>query len=595
MTSEKTEPLSAEWVARTQTSVDELMASDHAYWWLQSDPDQGGARRLMRSGKGIQTACPQTPPGVAIGSQLHAYGGGSFTVAPGSIWFVGGKDSKVYRILAAGAPELIVPADDPYLYGDLHLSRAGRLLAVRGADDGDEIVELGRDGSVRVLVRSTSFLAAPRLHDGTLAYLQWEQGEMPWDASRLWLADVSGTGVGRDGRVLAGGHDEAVVQPLWGPAGALYFMSDRTGWWNLYRYRKGITEPIAPMAADCAPAPWEGGYQSYALSSSGEVVLTANDGVRTELMAIAADGTKRRLAANLTSVKPYIAALDTTVAVLGSTPSHAPALHLVDLATDREAPAVGGQALERHPRWTVSPPVVGVTQPGDSAVRYVLHTPDTDRPVPLIIRAHPGPTDDVPLRLDWTIQFFVSHGFAVAEVAYRGSTGQGRAFRQSLHGHWGEYDVEDCALVAEHLLRAGVASPGSVFITGASAGGYTALQAACQPGPFTGATATSAIIDPATWERSVPRFQRPHAAALAGPAGAVRAEAVRVPVLLIHGLADEITAASDARKLVDSLTRLGRPHESLFIDGGDHYLSAPHDRAAALKAELAFYEGLMSR
>ncbi|MEU3559885.1 prolyl oligopeptidase family serine peptidase [Kitasatospora sp. NPDC006786] len=233
---------------------------------------------------------------------------------------------------------------------------------------------------------------------------------------------------------------------------------------------------------------------------------------------------------------------------------------------------------------------------GDDRVSFLLHRPaGTAAPVPLLVRAHPGPTDDVPLRLDWTTQFFVSHGFAVADVLYRGSTGRGRAFRQALHGHWGEYDVEDCAAVAEHLRSAGVALPGAVFISGASAGGYTALQAASRPGPFAGATATSAIIDPARWELSVPEFQRPHAAVLRGPAGAVAPERIRCPVLAIHGTADTITSAKEAMQFAQDLAALGGGHDSLLLDGGDHYLSAPAAREQALRAELDFYRRLMSR
>ncbi|MFE6502259.1 prolyl oligopeptidase family serine peptidase [Kitasatospora sp. NPDC057738] len=233
---------------------------------------------------------------------------------------------------------------------------------------------------------------------------------------------------------------------------------------------------------------------------------------------------------------------------------------------------------------------------GDDRVSFLLHRPaGTAAPVSLLVRAHPGPTDDVPLRLDWTTQFFVSHGFAVADVLYRGSTGRGRAFRQALHGHWGEYDVEDCAAVAEHLRSAGVALPGAVFISGASAGGYTALQAASRPGPFAGATATSAIIDPARWELSVPEFQRPHAAVLRGPAGAVAPERIRCPVLAIHGTADTITSAKEAMQFAQDLAALGGGHDSLLLDGGDHYLSAPAAREQALRAELDFYRRLMSR
>ncbi|OKI06652.1 hypothetical protein AMK13_17800 [Streptomyces sp. CB02056] len=377
----------------------------------------------------------------------------------------------------------------------------------------------------------------------------------------------------------------------------MYFMSDRTGWWNLYRLRDDTVTAVLPTDADCAPAPWEAGYQSYGFAPDGTVVLTLLNGFSTELVAVDPTGSRRRLGPNLTSVKPYIAVDDGRLAVIGSTPSSAPGLWSLDLAAQADAPAVPiSTGCVPAPPWSPVPPSMDTARGGDGRVSFLLHRPaETAAPVPLLVRAHPGPTDDVPLRLDWTTQFFVSHGFAVADVLYRGSTGRGRAFRRALHGHWGEYDVEDCAAVAEHLRSTGAALPGAMFISGASAGGYTALQAASRPGPFAGATATSAIIDPARWELSVPEFQRPHSAVLRGPAGAVTPERIRCPVLVIHGTADTITSAKEAMQFAQDLAALGGGHDSLMLDGGDHYLSAPAAREQALRAELDFYRRLMSR
>ncbi|MET8540168.1 prolyl oligopeptidase family serine peptidase [Kitasatospora sp. NPDC004799] len=376
-------------------------------------------------------------------------------------------------------------------------------------------------------------------------------------------------------------------------------MSDRTGWWNLYRLRDGVVTVVLPIDADCAPAPWEAGYQSYGFGPDGAVVLTVLDGFSTELVAVDPAGERRRLGPNLTSVKPYIAVDGSRLAVIGSTPSSAPGLWSLDLTAQADVSAVPLHAdpeSESAPPWTPVLPTIDTVLGGGGRVSYLLHRPaGASSSVPLLVRVHPGPTDDVPLRLDWTTQFFVSHGFAVAEVLHRGSTGRGRAFRQVLHGHWGEYDVEDCAVVAEHLRSTGVALTGAIFISGASAGGYTALQAAGHPGPFAGATAISAIIDPARWELSVPEFQRAHAAVLRGPAGAVTPDRIRCPVLVIHGSADTITFAEEAVQFVQDLAALGGDHDSLLLEDGDHYLSAPADREQALRAELDFYRRIMSR
>ncbi|MFD5434749.1 prolyl oligopeptidase family serine peptidase [Kitasatospora sp. NPDC127067] len=586
--------LSPAWVARKVVAYDELQAVAGSLWWLQSDPDHGGVRRVMRSERTGQ-AFAVTPSDFSVGSELHAYGGGSFAVVQDGVWFVG-DDGSLFHQPIGRTPDRIMPAHGSEHYGDLAPGPGGSVFAVRGDSAADEIVAVSPAGDVQVLVRSAEFLACPRLAEDTLAYLEWSRDQMPWDSCRLLLADIR-SGRPGSGRVVAGRPSESVVQPSWGPDGLLYFMSDRTGWWNLYRLRGDLVTAVLPTDADCAPAPWEAGYQSYGFAPDGSVVLTVLDGFFTELVAVDPAGGRRRLGSNLTSVKPYIAVDEGRLAVIGSTPSSAPSLWSLDLTGQADALAVPlGVESESAPPWTPVPPSVGITLGGGGRVSFLLYrSAEATAPMPLLVRAHPGPTDDVPLRLDWTTQFFVSHGFAVAEVLYRGSTGRGRAFRQVLHGHWGEYDVEDCAAVAEHLLSAGTALPGAMFISGASAGGYTSLQAASRPGPFAGATATSAVVNPAQWELSVPEFQRPHAAVLRGPAGAVAPERIRCPVLVIHGTADTITSAEEAMQFAQDLAALSDDHDSLLLEGGDHYLSAPSAREQALRAELDFYRRLMSR
>jgi dipeptidyl aminopeptidase/acylaminoacyl peptidase len=231
---------------------------------------------------------------------------------------------------------------------------------------------------------------------------------------------------------------------------------------------------------------------------------------------------------------------------------------------------------------------------------YYPPVPVQHRP-PLIIRAHPGPTANASERLDPVVQFFTRNGFAVADIDYRGSTGYGRRYRDQLRLQWGVLDPRDCADAARHLAATGRADPARTVITGASAGGYTALRALLEPAtPFVAATATSAVIDPAAWRQAAPRFQRHHTDSLIGPwpeaADTYRhrsvlhqATGIRHPVLLIHGTADRITPAAQAEQLAALLHRSGRPCTLLLLPGEGHTLKAAANIRAALHAELAHY------
>jgi dipeptidyl aminopeptidase/acylaminoacyl peptidase len=580
--------VTADWAARQKVSLDELSAHAGALWWLQGWPD--GTTRLMRSA-GTATAVPVSPPGFSVGGWLHAYGGGGYAIgADGTAWLISGEDSGVYRLPDDGACTGVRTGDEA-CYGDLSISDAG-VLAVRGTERGDEIVLVRHDDQdTQVLAHSRGFLAAPRVRGRRLAFLEWDEGQMPWDASRLLVADLTAGGEVQRARVIAGGERESVVQPSWGPGGDLYYLSDRSGFWNLYRWDGELHHPVAPIDRDCAPAPWEAGYRSYAFLPDEAIAVTVHDGLSHHL-ALAWEGQAPRfLDIPLTSAKPYVAALGGRIAVIGAGPAQQPAVMTISprsvalarISQAGDPPEIGTSAAE-HCRAH-----------GDDGLQFLLHRPCGGTAVPLIVRAHPGPTDEVKDRLDWTKEFFVRHGFAVAEVAYRGSAGLGREFRTSLNGNWGDYDVQDCLAVARHLVGAGVADPQAVFISGSSAGGYTALQAACVPGALvTAVTAISAITDPGDWARTAPRFQRAHARTLAGPAGAVRASRARVPVLIMHGRKDDIAPASAAEALAAELSSQDDRHRSLFFDSAGHYLSSPDVLSQALQAELGFYRALIA-
>ena len=578
------------WVARQKVSLDELTAAEGALWWLQGWP-RDGITRLMRQ-VGRDAPAPVTPRGFSVGGWLHGYGGGSYAVHGDACWVISGKDSGLYRLdMATGALDPVL-AGGGFLYGDLCACPLG-VLAVRGSEDRDELILVDHQGKqAQSLVKSAGFLAAPCPGEGRLAFLEWDADQMPWDGSRLQVAWLAADGSVARSVVIAGGATESVVQPAWGPDGSLYYVSDRTGWWNLRCWDGRRDKAVTRLEEDCAPAPWEAGYRSFAFLPGRRIALIARHGLSQDLVVVEADKATARPGVPLASVKPYLAAVAGQLAVIGAAAAEQPSVLKIDLApapvtVTSLAPAVPGVRGTAGDRLRL---------PSGDRLPYLLHRPvGAGGLVPLIIRAHAGPTDEVRDRLDWTKEFFLAHGFAVAEVAYRGSAGLGRAFRTSLNGRWGTYDVEDCLAVGAHLLAEGIARDGAVFLSGSSAGGYTALQAACvERSPLTAVTATSAVIDPGNWARTAPRFQRPHARVLAGPAGAVRADRVRVPVLLVHGRSDAVAPAEDAERLATDLRARDTRHEAVFFDSADHYLSSPDVLAEALRAELSFYLRLIS-
>ena len=79
---------------------------------------------------------------------------------------------------------------------------------------------------------------------------------MPWDGTELWAGSLTDDGTLIGARRMAGSDTESVFQPQWSPTGELYFVSDRSGWWNLYRWRSGRIEPLVEMEAEFGLPQW---------------------------------------------------------------------------------------------------------------------------------------------------------------------------------------------------------------------------------------------------------------------------------------------------------------------------------------------------
>ena len=188
-----------------------------------------------------------------------------FPVGAGVIYFSNSADQRLYSFDGAENPQAITPeAEMRYADGVID-RRRNRMICVRedhsapGREAVNSIVgiPLSGSGSQVTLAGEADFYSSPRLNpEGSrLAWLQWSHPNMPWDGTELWVADVQGDGSANPVRV-AGGVYESIFQPEWSPAGELHFISDRSGWWNLYRWREDGIEALCPMEAEFGLPQW---------------------------------------------------------------------------------------------------------------------------------------------------------------------------------------------------------------------------------------------------------------------------------------------------------------------------------------------------
>jgi dipeptidyl aminopeptidase/acylaminoacyl peptidase len=224
---------------------------------------------------------------------------------------------------------------------------------------------------------------------------------------------------------------------------------------------------------------------------------------------------------------------------------------------------------------------------------------------PLVVFCHGGPTGANDPGYNPVVQFFTGRGLAVAAVDYRGSSGYGRAYRQSLQGRWGVADVEDCTAFAQALAAAGRVDGDRMAIRGTSAGGLTALGALVGSERFAGAVSWYGVTDLASLAADTHDFEARYLDGLVGPLPSSlpeyrrrsprhRAADITGAVLLLQGADDPVVPLGQAEGFAEAVAARGTRCELVVFEGESHGFRRADTIEAALEAELAFYRSLFA-
>ncbi|HEV7165579.1 MAG TPA: prolyl oligopeptidase family serine peptidase [Gammaproteobacteria bacterium] len=601
-------PLSVAAAAGAQLRYSQPQVAGGDYYWIESRPQEDGRAVLVRS-DGERDIRDLTPAPLSVRSRVHEYGGGAYAVAEGQVYFCNDADQCIY-ILRDGTPARLTPPG-MRRYGDLlpDLPRR-RLICVcedhAGAPDNFLATISLDDGGLVKLAAGRDFYSSPALSpDGReLAWLAWDQPQMPWDGTELWIAAIGADGRLQEPRRLAGSADESVFQPRYSPDGVLHYVSDRSGYWNIYRCEGNTTRPLARDAADYGYAQWNLGMSSYGFLSAQEIAAVRIAGGRAK--AVYMDTTTGACSFLMTGCS-HIEHLDadqgrytlvgggpeTAITVLqgeGQTvrPLREPGFRLdagyLSRAEALDFPTTGG---ERAKAWYYPP-------------MNAEHSVPVGELPPLIVRCHGGPTSMNGDALDPRIQFWTSRGFAVADVNYRGSTGYGRAYRRSLAGQWGVKDVEDCIQTLAHLSARALADPKRAAISGSSAGGYTALAALAFHDVFRAGAVYYGIGELVSAMTDTHKFEARYGDSLLGPWPAAKAlynarsplyaaDRIKAPVIFFQGLKDKVVLPEQTFGMLAALHARKIPAYCLTFPEEGHGFRRADSLERALSAELAFY------
>jgi dipeptidyl aminopeptidase/acylaminoacyl peptidase len=610
-------PISAEVLAKGAIGVADLRVEGGRLFWLENRPDEGG-RQVVMTGDG--SAVRQlTPEGFSVRTRVHEYGGAPYVVVGDTLYFANFADQRLYAqsfTAPDGAPAPLTP--EGYRYADAVAAPGGGLICVREdhtgpADVRNAIVLLScePDDAGKVLFGGSDFVAYPRVSaDGRrLAWMAWDHPNMPWDDTTLHVADLGSEGLTNVGVVAGGeGTAESAMEPRWGADGALYFSSDRTGFWNLYVRRGDETSAILPMDAEFAGPLWVLGQSNYALMNDGRIVAAYAGGGGDQLAVIdAAKGAVRQIDLPFTVIGAVQALDASIVALTAASGVQTGAVITLDIETGavslirRPSPAVLEQGSISQAQAITFPSV------GGREVHALYYPPANadftapagDKP-PLIVQVHGGPTGQASAAFSLANQFWTSRGFAVVDVNYGGSAGYGRAYRKRLNGQWGVVDVEDVIAAVRYLAGEGRIDRQRTAIHGGSAGGFTVLAALSQSDVFRAGASFYGVADLGALARETHKFESRYLDNLVGPYPAAKAvydarsplnhlEGFNAPLIIFQGADDPVVPPNQAHSILGALRERQQPVAYMEFAGESHGFRRAETIIASKQAELYFY------
>jgi dipeptidyl aminopeptidase/acylaminoacyl peptidase len=380
----------------------------------------------------------------------------------------------------------------------------------------------------------------------------------------------------------------------------LFFVSDRTDWWNLYCWQDNEITPVIRMDAEFGLPQWVFGMSTYAFVSAHRIVCAYNRKGRWQLAQInLVSGKLKDIETPYTDISYLRAAPDRAVFVGGSA-TEPTAIVKLDIATQ------GFEVLRRSSRSEIDPAYISIpatiefpTTRGQTAHAFYyapqnknFRAPAGDRP-PLIVISHGGPTAATTDSLKPGIQYWTSRGIAVLDVNYGGSTGYGRTYRKRLDGTWGVVDARYC--VDEFGI-----DPIRLIIRGSSAGGYTTLCALVFHDVFKAGASYYGVSDLEALTQETHKFEAHYLDQLIGAYPECRdlyisrspiyqADNLSCPVIFFQGLEDKVVPPSQAERMVDILKGKKVPVAYVVFDKEQHGFRMARNIKRALDAELYFY------
>jgi len=608
-------PVTSGMVASGVTRLEQIEIDGDDIYWSEMRPLEAGRSVIVKySSEGVTVDV--NPPPFNARTRVHEYGGGAYKVNNDTVYFTDFKDQRIYKMKLSEKPWPITPKTT-MRYADIVFDHyRGRVICVRedhrkrGMEAVNTIISMDLNGKdIKKIVSGNDFYSSPRISpDGRrLTWITWNHPHMPWDKTELWIGELSDDNVVEKPIQVAGELEESIVQPAWSLDSVLYFISDRSNWWNIYRWKDNEVTPVCLMETEYATPSWVFAQSNYAFESEHKLICSYTKKGKWYIAQVNTEtGQIESIKIPYTQIS-YLQVSNSYAVFIGGSAQEAASVVKLDLETGTTEVLKRSSEISVDSRTLSKPkPIEFPTEKGLTAhaiyykPRNKDYTAPSDMRPPLLVFVHGGPTAAASTTLSWSIQFWTSRGFAVVDVNYGGSSGYGREYRQRLNGQWGVVDIEDCVNAAKYLVNIGEVDGDKLAIRGGSAGGYTTINTLTFRDVFKAGASYYGISDPEVLVQDTHKFEARYLDTLVGPypkrkdlyreRSAIHfLDKLQTPIILFQGLEDKIVPPNQAELIFEALRKNGKPVVYIPFDGEQHGFRQAKNIKRSLEAELYFY------
>lgn len=602
-------PITSENVIGSSLKLSSLHIDDGYIYYIEGRPKEKGRSVLMKIYPSQEKTEECLIEEYSVRTKVHEYGGKCYTCKKGEIYFVNGKNQAIYHKSSAGDLSLFFEKKG-LRFADLELTSSFLYVVVEDLNPSQESNYLARiclkTKTLEILARGYDFYAAPRVSpDGShLAFFCWNHPNMPWDGSELYTLSLNDFTM----TLISGGIEESITHPMWDKNNVLYFVSDKTGWWNLYKYHEKSIKPLYPVELEFGAAHWIFGVERYCFLPDGKLAaIGTKKGIDSLYILDVENHTLEKLDTPFTALSDLYY-VDHHLIFMASSPSVPSSIFSYHLSTRKIT------ALKSSSDFNIEkdfiPEVEAISFKTEGALTcYGFYYPPThphfsgnmQELPPLILRCHGGPTTHTPPRFNMETLYFTSRGFAVFEINYGGSTGYGRLYRNRLRRNWGVVDAYDCINAAHHLIKNSLVDPKKLIIKGSSAGGYTVLQALSQSQLFSIGVCYYAVSDLEALLKDTHKFEAHYLDHLIGPypedkktyverSPIHHSKKISTPIIFFQGQDDTVVFPSQSEKMYQALQEKKIPVAYYLFENESHGFRNAETLKKCIEEELSFYK-----